>query len=525
MSENPVSLKEIIRDEYIKCAKDPVYFLKKYVYIQTSDGRMLFNPYVFQDKLLFLLNKHDRTIILKSRQLGITTLCAAYALWLMIFQKDQSILALAPTQEKARNIVDKVRFAYAELPSWLKVPSSEDNKLSLILSNGSRIKAASGASESARGYTANVLILDEAAFIDNAEDLWGSAQQTLATGGRAIVLSTPNGIGQWFHQMWNDAEMQENNFVPIRLPWSVHPNRDQKWRDSQDKELGKRMAAQECDCNFNSSGDTYFESEQLEYYAANILDPIGFEGPKNDIWVWEHPVDQRSYMVVVDTAKGDGSDSSGIQVLDIYSGAQASEYKGDADTSTLSKMAVALAVKYNSALLVVENTGLGHATMSMILEIGYNNIYYSPKGDTLNVSQYMTQFYEYDISRMTPGFTTSTKTRPEVLLAMKSYVRDHSIQIRSKRTVNEMHTFVWKNGKAQAQTGYNDDLIMSYSIGLYLRDSAIQYRAQGIDMQRAVLNSMQKSTSFSPVNQLNQPKVNPYQMNVNGQMEDITWLI
>ena len=136
MSENPVSLKEIIRDEYIKCAKDPVYFLKKYVFIQTSDGRMLFNPYVFQDKLLFLLNKHDRTIILKSRQLGITTLCAAYALWLMIFQKDQSILALAPTQEKARNIVDKVRFAYAELPSWLKVPSSEDNKLSLILSNG-----------------------------------------------------------------------------------------------------------------------------------------------------------------------------------------------------------------------------------------------------------------------------------------------------------------------------------------------------------------------------------------------------
>jgi hypothetical protein len=497
MSENPVSLKEIIRDEYIKCAKDPVYFLKKYVYIQTSDGRMLFNPYIFQDKLLFLLNKHDRTIILKSRQLGITTLCAAYSLWLMIFQKDQSILALAPTQEKARNIVDKVRFAYAELPSWLRVPSSEDNKLSLILSNGSKIKAASGASESARGYTANVLILDEAAFIENAEDLWGSAQQTLATGGRAIVLSTPNGIGQWFHQMWNDAEMQDNNFVPIRLPWNVHPNRDQKWRDDQEKELGKRLAAQECDCNFNSSGDTYFESEQLEYYTANILDPVGFEGPKNDIWVWEHPVDQRSYMVVVDTAKGDGSDSSGIQVLDIYSGAQASEYKGDADTSTLSKMAVALAIKYNSALLVVENTGLGHATMSMILEIGYNNIYYSPKGDTLNVSQYMTQFYEYDISRMTPGFTTSTKTRPEVLLAMKSYVRDHSIQIRSKRTVNEMQTFVWKNGKAQAQTGYNDDLIMSYSIGLYLRDSAIQYSAQGLYMKRSVLNSMQKSTTFS----------------------------
>jgi phage FluMu gp28-like protein len=197
---------------------------------------MLFTPYLFQEKLLYLLNKHDRTLILKSRQLGITTLTAAYALWLMLFKKDQSILALAPTQEKARNIVDKVRFAYSQLPSWLKIASLEDNKLSLILENGSKIKAASGASESARGYTANVLILDEAAFIENAEDLWGSAQQTLATGGRAIVLSTPNGIGQWFHQQWVGAESEENNFIPVRLPWSVHPSRNQKWRDDQDKD-------------------------------------------------------------------------------------------------------------------------------------------------------------------------------------------------------------------------------------------------------------------------------------------------
>ena len=525
MAENQVSLKEIIRDEYLKCAKDPVYFLKKYVYIQTSEGRMLFNPFVFQDKLLFLLNKYDRTVILKSRQLGITTLCAAYSLWLMLFQKDQSILALAPTQEKARNIVDKVRFAYAELPSWLKVAAQEDNKLSLILTNGSKIKAASGASESSRGYTANVLILDEAAFIENADELWGSAQQTLATGGRAIVLSTPNGMDKWFYQLWTASENQDNNFIPIKLPWHVHPNRNLKWREDQDKELGKKMAAQECDCNFLNSGDIYFDSEDIQYYTDNILDPIKTEGPKDDIWIWEFPVDQRSYMVVVDTAKGDGSDSSGIQIIDIYSGTQVAEYKGDADTKMLSKMAVSLSIKYNSALLVVENTGLGHATMSDVLELGYNNIYYSPKGDTLNVSQYVTQFYEYDTSRMTPGFTTSTKTRPEVLLAMKSYVRDHSIRINSRRTVNEMSTFVWKNGKPQAQTGFHDDLVMPYAIGLFLRDSAIQYRSQGIDMQRAVLNNMTKSSGFSSNNFTNKPNNNPYQMNVNGQIEDITWLI
>lgn len=522
------SIKEIIREEYLKCAGDPIYFLKKFVYIQTSEGRMLFTPYLFQEKLLFLLNKHDRTLILKSRQLGITTLTAAYALWLMLFKKDQSILALAPTQEKARNIVDKVRFAYSQLPSWLKIAALEDNKLSLILENGSKIKAASGASESARGYTANVLILDEAAFIENAEDLWGSAQQTLATGGRAIVLSTPNGIGQWFHQQWIGAESEENNFIPVRLPWNVHPSRDQKWRDDQDKELGKRLAAQECDCNFNSSGDTYFEAEDLEYYTERTRDAIEMRGPKKDYWIWEYPVPERSYMVIVDTAKGDGSDSSVIQVIDVFTGSQVAEYKGDMDTKSLSKFAVAIATEYNSALLIVENTGLGHATISDVLEINYNNIYYSPKGDTTNVAQYINQIYDYDTSKMTPGFTTSTKTRPEVLLSFKQYVRDHSISLNSRRLTSEMSTFVWKNGKPIAQTGYHDDCVMAYAIGLYLRDSAVEYRSRGIDLQRALIKNISRGSGYNTTTSTghnpNQFQ-NPYQMNVNGQPEDLTWLI
>ncbi len=520
------SIKEVIREEYIKCAADPIYFLKRYVYIQTSEGRMLFVPYQFQEKLLFLLNKHDRTLILKSRQLGITTLTAAYALWLIIFNKDQSILALAPTQEKAKNIVDKVRFAYSNLPSWLKVPSVEDNKLTLILSNGSKVKAASGASESARGYTANVLILDEAAFIENAEDLWGSAQQTLATGGRAIVLSTPNGVGQWFHQQWVGAEAEENNFIPIRLAWNVHPSRDQKWRDDQDRELGKRLAAQECDCNFNSSGDTYFESEDLEYYAQRTVDPIETRGPNRDYWVWEYPIFDKSYMVIVDTAKGDGSDSSVIQVMDVFTGSQVAEYRGDMDTKSLSKFAVAIATDYNVALLVVENTGLGHATISDVLELNYNNIYYSPKGDSLNVSSYLTQYYDNDTSRMTPGFTTSTKTRPEVLLSFKQYIRDHSISLNSRRLSSEMATFIWKNSKPQAQSGYHDDCVMAYAIGMYLRDSAINYRARGVDLQKALIENFTKVNGFSDTkNPYDRNFNNPYQQNINGQQEDISWLI
>jgi len=524
--EKQISIKEIIKQEYLKCASDPIYFLKKYVYIQTSEGRMLFNPFLFQEKLLHLISKHDRTIILKSRQLGITTLSAAYSLWLMIFNKDQSILALAPTQDKARNIVDKIRFAYKELPSWLKVASIEDNKLSLILANGSKVRAASGASESARGYTANVLILDEAAFIENAEELWGSAQQTLASGNaRAIILSTPNGMQGFFHQMWSDAEIGDNNFIPIKLKWDVHPKRDQKWRDDQDKELGKRMASQECDASFLSSGDTYFESEDIDYYVKNIEEPIEMRGMQRDYWIWEYVDYNRTYMAIVDTAKGDGSDSSTIQVIDVYSGNQVAEYKGQIETKMLSSFAITVCMEYNSALLVIENTGLGHSVVSDVLEMGYPNIYYSPKGDTLNVSQYMTQFYEYDTSRMTAGFTTSTKTRPEVLLSMRTYVKEHSIRIRSIRTINEMKTFIWKNSKPQAQAGYNDDLVMPYAIGLHLRDSAIQYKSQGVDMQRAVLNNISKQSSYVQAFNGQKPVQNPYDFQVNGQVEDITWLV
>jgi hypothetical protein len=137
----------------------------------------------------------------------------------------------------------------------------------------------------------------------------------------------------------------------------------------------------------------------------------------------------------------------------------------------------------------------------------------------------MTQFYEYDTSRMTAGFTTSTKTRPEVLLSMRTYVKEHSIRIRSIRTINEMKTFIWKNSKPQAQAGYNDDLVMPYAIGLHLRDSAIQYKSQGVDMQRAVLNNISRQSSYVQAFNGQKPVQNPYDFQVNGQVEDITWLV
>ena len=161
-------LKQIIRQEYVKCASDPTHFMRKYCYIQHPQrGRILFHLYPFQETTLKHFQENDYSIILKSRQLGISTLAAGYSLWLMTFHKDKNVLTLATTQATARNLVSKVQFMYENLPSWLKVGSLEKNKLSLRLTNGSKITAKSSNADAARSEAVSLLLIDEAAFIDN----------------------------------------------------------------------------------------------------------------------------------------------------------------------------------------------------------------------------------------------------------------------------------------------------------------------------------------------------------------------
>lgn len=523
MSQQDV--KKIVIQEYAKCAKDPAYFMRKYCYIQHPQrGRILFNLYPFQDKVLHLFKDNQYLITLKSRQLGISTLAAGYSLWLMIFHKDKNVLALATTQATARNLVTKVQFMYEQLPSWLQLKAVEKNKLSLRLKNGSRISAKSSNSDAARSEAVSLLIIDEAAFIDNIDETFASAQQTLATGGQCMALSTPNGIGNWFHQTWEKAETGENSFIPIRLPWTVHPERNQVWRDLQDADLGPRMAAQECDCDFLSSGDTVFEPEDLIFYETTAQnDPIEKRGVSGDYWIWEYPDYTKSYMVVADVARGDGQDFSAFHVFDIESASQVAEFKSKVPPKEYGNLLVGVATEYNNALLVVENANIGWSTIEQIIEREYDNMYYSSKSDQDTVETYMNKM---ERGNLTPGFTMSMRTRPLVIAKMMDYVRERSVTIKSQRLLKEMRVFVWKNGKAQAQTNYNDDLVMAFATGLYVRDTALRLRQQGMDLSRANLSAIgnlnqRQGAAYSVGNMQN----NPYIMKTPDGDQDISWLL
>tara|TARA_B110000259_G_scaffold72337_1_gene85147 strand:+ start:318 stop:1889 length:1572 start_codon:yes stop_codon:yes gene_type:complete len=520
-------LKQIIRQEYIKCAKDPAHFMKKYCNIQHPQrGRILFNLYPFQEKVLHLMQENPYSIILKSRQLGISTLSAGYSLWLMLFHKDKNVLCIATKQETARNMVTKVKFMYDNLPSWLKIPAEENNKLSLRLNNGSIIKATSASSDAGRSEAVSLLLIDEAAFIDQIGEIWASAQQTLATGGGAIVLSTPYGTGNWFHKTWVSAENNQNDFLPIRLPWDVHPERDQTWRDRQDELLGDpRLASQECDCDFSTSGDTVFHSEWIEFVSqTTVQDPLERRGVDQNLWVWENADYSREYMIVADVARGDGKDFSACHVLDIQNNTQVAEYRGQLPPKEFGYFLTGLATEYNNAMLVVENANIGWATLDAIREREYRNLYQSPKSDALTAESFL-RVYEGN-SEMVPGFTMSMRTRPLCINKFREFVGDRSVIIRSKRLLEEMKVFIWRNGRPEAQSGYNDDLVMSFGIGMFLRDTSLKFQQQSLDMARAALGSIKSNkVGWSGGYNTNSSVENPYKANIDGKDHDISWLI
>lgn len=528
MSSNG-NITEAIKSELLKCKQDPVYFMKKYYTIQhPTKGRMYFALYPFQEKVLRLLQKHDYSIINKSRQLGISTLTSAYALWMMLFERDKNILVLATTQATAKNLVTKVRFAYDNLPAWMKLPTVEDNRLSLRLKNGSQIKAVSAATDSARSEAVSLLVIDEAAFIDRIEDIFTAAQQTLATGGRCIALSTPNGVGNWFHKAFTKAQINENRFTPISLPWTVHPERTQVWRDEQTRQLGVRAAAQECDCDFSTSGETFLEPDTLNYYEQNtICDPIERRGIGKNYWLWAQPDPTKTYMVIADVARGDGKDFSTYHVIDVEEVKQVAEYKDQLPTKDFARMLEAVAVEWNDALLVVENSGIGWDVVTTLEERGYRNMYYSPKSEVVGTQMdlYVSKFDRGE--GMVPGFSMNQKTRPLVLEKMRSFVEDKSVIIQSQRLLDECRVFIWKNGKAQAMQGYNDDLVMPWAVALFLRDTALRFKQAAYDLTYASLNNFSKaSQGFQIYTGQNINTTNPWQMDVgNNQQTDITWLL
>ena len=162
----------------------------------------------------------------------------------------------------------------------------------------------------------SLLVIDEAAFVEGIDELWAGLYPTLSTGGRCIALSTPNGVGNWFHKTYTEAEENKNDFHTIKLPWNVHPERDQAWFEKETRNMSRREIAQELECNFNASGDTVVHGDDLKLILEKVIEPKHKTGFDRNYWIWKEPEPQNDYILVADVARGDGSDFSVAHVFD-----------------------------------------------------------------------------------------------------------------------------------------------------------------------------------------------------------------
>jgi len=474
--------------EILKCGKDPSYFLNSYARIShPMHGLILFDTYDFQDELLKDFNDYRFNVILKARQLGISTITAGYIVWMMLFHRDKAILVMATKFATAGNLVKKVKSVMRNLPDWLKISTIDvDNRTSFELSNGSSIKAASTSGDAGRSEALSLLVLDEAAHIENLEELWTGLYPTLSTGGRCIALSTPNGVGNWFHKTCVDAEAATNNFHLTTLQWEVHPDRDEDWYKKETRNMSKRQIAQELKCNFNTSGETVIDPECMEWLLTMVKEPKYRTGFDRNFWIWEEYDPSCNYLLVVDVARGDAADYSAFHIVKLETLECIGEYQGKATPDMYANMLNQVGREFGNCMLVVENNNIGYTVLDKLIEYEYPNLYYSIKSTHEYIEQFEGEFRHNAI----PGFSTTSKTRPLIVAKLEEFIRNKLIKIYSSRTLNEMKTFIWRNGKPQAMKGYHDDLIMALAIACWVRDTALQSNTRELNYKKAFVDAI-----------------------------------
>ena len=479
-------------EEIIKCGKDPLYFIEKYVKIQhPTRGLIPFHTYDYQKKCLENFVDNRFNIVLKARQLGMSTISAAYSTWLALFHKDKNILVIATKLTVAQNFIKKVKTIYGNIPTWLILPQlTSNNKTSLEFSHGSSIKAVPTSDDAGRSESLSLLIIDEAAFVKNFDDLWMGLYPTLATGGRSIIISTPNGVGGMYHKIYTDAEAGLNEFYPTKLKWDVHPDYDDKWFKEQKRNLGSdRKVAQELLCDFVASGDTFLSMSDIKWLGEMVKQPIDRAGEDKNVWIWEYPLSEHKYIISADIARGDSKDYSAFHVIDVTSDTVVAEYKGKLPPDRFGELLFETGHRYNTAMLCPENNSFGYATLMKLKDLKYPRIY-NPKMRPVHLFS----GYQPVDDDQKAGFNTNGKTRIQILSKLEEVLRNKSIAIYSSRFFDEIKTFVYAGGRAQAMRNRNDDLVMSLAIGLWLFDTSSEYGKHGSDLNNAMLEAMSVTT-------------------------------
>lgn len=454
-------------NEIVKCRMSPAYFINNFCSLRSSnDGRVPFQLFKYQQIVLSHFLKHAFNIILKSRQMGLSWLVAAYALWLCLFFEDKRILMISIKDVTAKALLKKVKVLYRGLPEFLQFELTENNTSKMGFCTGGEIESVPSSEEAGRSDTLSLLIMDEAAFIRHIQRIWQAAYPTLSTGGSAVVLSTPNGYGNFYADLWQKSIEGRSLFNPIRLHWWYRPDYDQRWFKMQKANMDSMQLAQEVLGDFIASGNLVFDAEALralqEY--CSMVEPLEtmYSEPEAKeqacgLYVFERPQAGEDYILSLDLAKGAGGDFNAAHVCNRHTGRQVAEYRSALPLNIFNQRAFELGILYNHALAAPENNNMGIATVLYFQEHSYPRIY-----------EHVDPLRQDRVTEL--GFPTNSMTRPILIDELGTSIKEGVSGIQGIRTANELVNFAWsKKAKPEALPGKFDDLVMSYAINRYVR--------------------------------------------------------
>lgn len=471
---------------------------------------------------------------------GLSVITAGYCAWRLMFGKDERILIIANDGKGAIRFLETVKQFIDYLPEFLKpkkpknAPSvyKTENKKELVFWNKCQIEAKAASPQAGRGESLTLLVLDEVAFIKDAPEIWKAASTALSmTKGDAILISTPYGTGNLYHQIWSGAESGKNDFHPIRVHWTESPIAAEglevriddegeeypwsPWYEDQCVRLNNDPVAiaQELDLSFEGSKHLVVNAKIIKKYrdrlTLNDIDPLcyfdwdnmemPFTHDRNPFYIWQLPDPDKSYIIGGDVSTGGGKDYSTLQVICVEDMEQVGELQIKIDPDELADIAYAAAKIYNDAFVAIEFNSYGSAAcLRLNKELGYKNVFYGRSILDLHTRPADVRKRQKVVEGSTiPGFMTTTKTRPLLMECLIRTMRERQVVINSRRLLGEFDTFVKIKNKEQHEKGFNDDLIFAFAIALYMRETEWANKVKSRAQTKAMLNAWSFNTNHT----------------------------
>jgi hypothetical protein len=458
----PVNFTKQQVKEYVRCSSDIVYFVRKYIKIVNVDnGIVPFDLWPFQESMINTFTNNRFSICKLPRQVGKTTVTAATILWYILFHENYSVALLAHKKAQAIEILSRIQLAYENLPKWMQQGVVEWNKGSVELENGSKILAAATSSSAIRGGSFNLIYLDEFAFVPPhfQGDFFASVYPTISSGNttKVIITSTPKGLNM-FYKMWTEAVDSKNSFVPFEVHWSDVPGRNEKWKEETIRNTSEQQFREEFECEFIGSSNTLINPGKL--LQLPVIAPLKYT---DDYAVYEDPSapenKDKLYVLVADTARGVGRDSSAFVVYNVSELPYrvVARYKNNEISPLIFPNIIhQFAKMYNDAYTCIEVNDNGQQVADILYrELEYENVVMTQmKG---RHGQVISGGFA---NRPTPGVRTTAQLKRVGCTNFKTLVEADKIILGDAEILDELYRFVETGDSYAAEEGAHDDLAM-----------------------------------------------------------------